>query len=307
MSISADAATAPVRSMTGFAQVRRQTSSGELTISLRSVNHRGIDLHFHQAGEFTVFENEIRGRLKQHIRRGHVEVRVSIVRGEQDSSPSYDSASLGRYIAAYRHASEEFHLDSKPDLNTLLTLPGVLKSPAEPTVVGDRLASEVLDTLSACAAELNSYREREGTALCSELFAQIDAIEEATRQIQSIRVEVLPLFQARLRNKLMDLLGTSSITESRLVEEAAMLADRSDVEEELTRLAVHTLELRQVLSHGGEVGKRLDFLLQEMNRETNTTLSKSSGIGELGLRITNLALGIKANIERIREQALNLE
>ncbi len=307
MSASANAVPAPVRSMTGFAQIRRQTDCGELTISLRSVNHRGIDLHFHQSGEFAVFENEMRARLKQHIRRGHVEIRVGMAHAEEDGAPSYDRASLGRYIAAYRQASEEFQLDNKPDLNALLALPGVLKSPAESTIVGDCLASEVLDTLSACVAELNSYREREGSALCSELSEQMDAIEDATRQIQSIRAEVLPQFQARLRNKLMELLGTSSITESRVVEEAAMLADRSDVEEELTRLSVHTVELRQILSQGGEVGKRLDFLLQEMNRETNTTLSKTSGIGEPGLRITNLALGIKANIERIREQALNLE
>jgi uncharacterized protein (TIGR00255 family) len=307
MSAPAEAVTAPIRSMTGFAQIRRQTDCGELTISLRSVNHKGLDLHFHQSSEFAVFENEMRARLKQHIRRGHVEIRVWIAHSEEDGAPSYDRASLGRYIAAYRQAAEEFHLHNKPDLNTLLTLPGVLKSPAESTVIGDRLASEVLDALSGCLAELNSYREREGNALCSELSGQMDAIEDATRQIQSIRAEVLPLFQSRLRNRLTELLGTSSLTESRLVEEAAMLADRSDVEEELTRLSVHTVELKQILSQGGEVGKRLDFLLQEMNRETNTTLSKSSGIGEPGLRITNLALGIKANIERIREQALNLE
>ncbi|MBV8808060.1 MAG: YicC family protein [Acidobacteriaceae bacterium] len=307
MSAQAEAGPAPIRSMTGFAQVRKQTDSGELTVSLRTVNHRGLDLHFYQSSEFAAFENEMRARLKQHIRRGHVEVRISVSHSEEDGTPSYNRASLARYVAAYRQAAEEFDLESRPDLNTLLSLPGVLKPPSEPSIAAGQLGSELLDALSACIAELNVHREREGDALRSELSSQIEGIGDAARQIQSIRSKVLPLFRARLHEKLTELLGSSSLTESRLVEEAALLADRSDIAEELTRLSVHTVELRQIFSQGGEVGKRLDFLLQEMNRETNTILSKSSGIGDAGLRITGLALEVKVNIERIREQALNLE
>ncbi len=307
MSTQAEAVPAPIRSMTGFAQVRKQTDSGELSVSLRTVNHRGLDLHFYQSSEFAPLENEMRTRLKQHIRRGHVEVRISVSRAEEDGAPFYNRASLARYIAAYRQAAEEFGLKSRPDLNTLFSLPGVLKPPSEPSITAGQLASELLSILSDCIAELNIHREREGDALRAELSSQIEAIRDATGRIQSIRSEVLPLFRTRLHEKLTELLGSPSLTESRLVEEAALLADRSDIAEELIRLSVHTVELRQILSSGGEVGKRLDFLLQEMNRETNTILSKSSGIGDAGLRITSLGLGVKANIERIREQALNLE
>ena len=125
--------------------------------------------------------------------------------------------------------------------------------------------------------------------------------------MREIRTEALPHFQRRLTERLQELLGSAGIDQRRLAEEAALLTDRSDVEEELSRLAIHTAKLTELLDAGGEVGKRLDFLLQEMNRETNTVLSKTSGIGEAGLIITDLALATKANIEKIREQSLNLE
>ena len=132
-------------------------------------------------------------------------------------------------------------------------------------------------------------------------------MEQQAAQIAAIRSEAVTQFQNRLRERLATLLGDSGISESRLIEEAALLADRSDIQEELTRLNVHAGELRRLLEEGGEVGQRLEFLLQEMNREANTALSKTSGIGETGLTITSLALAIKANIERMREQALNFE
>ncbi len=125
--------------------------------------------------------------------------------------------------------------------------------------------------------------------------------------MKAIRTEALPQFQKRLAERLAELLDGTGIDARRLAEEAAILTDRSDIEEELARLDIHTGQLFEMLNNGGEVGKRLDFLLQEMNRETNTVLSKTSGIGEAGLTMTNLALATKANIEKIREQALNLE
>ena len=125
--------------------------------------------------------------------------------------------------------------------------------------------------------------------------------------MQQIRSEAVPAFQKRLLEKLGELLGNSSVDPQRLAQEAAILADRSDIGEEIERLEIHSRQLEETLDAGGEVGKKLDFLLQEMNRESNTILSKTNGIGELGLRITDLALAAKASIDKIREQALNLE
>jgi uncharacterized protein (TIGR00255 family) len=292
--------------MTGFAMVRKDTIAGLLTVSLKTVNHRGLDLHFHIAGELTRFENAMRWTLKQNIGRGHVEIRASLARNA-DTRFGYNRDLLTRYLGLFRAAREEFDLKSEPDLNFVFALPGIFENGLEETVLDDGFEAEILDALAECVRELNSYREREGAELVAGLEPEIASIEERTRQIIAIRSQALEAFHQRLRERLNELLRDTSIPESRLAEEAALLADRSDVQEELTRLDVHTQELRRILSGGGEVGKRLDFLLQEMNRETNTVLSKTSGAGETGLTITNLALGTKANIERIREQALNLE
>ena len=296
-----------VRSMTGYALIRQQTSAGELTVSLRGVNHRGLDLHFHQSSEFGLFENAMRGVLKQHMARGHVEIRVLLERDGAAEGSAYNRDLLDRYITLFRQACEDFHLESTPDLNAFFTMPGVFENARAAKPLEQAFELEITKALTACVEDLNAYREQEGHALRAGLEEEIAAIENQTRQIAAIRAESHGEFYHRLRERLSELMATSGISESRLAEEAALLCDRSDVQEEVTRLMVHTQELRRILWNGGEVGKRIDFLLQEMNRETNTILSKTSGIGDSGLRITDLALATKANIERIREQSLNLE
>ncbi len=292
--------------MTGFAAERAQTSVGELTVSLRSVNHRGLDLHFHTNHEFAMFENEVRSLLKQSIARGHVEVRCALNRLQSEAPVAFNREALARYVAAFRQASNEFGLEAPPDLNVLFTLRGVLDEPQASDLSADFLP-ELLATVGACATALNRYREHEGARLREEMVKQAREVEQSTKKIAASRTEALPHFQSRLREKLAELLADASISESRLVEEASLLADRTDIEEEIVRLGVHTEELTKALAEGGEVGKKLDFLLQEMNREINTTLAKSTNAGEPGLRIAKLGLAVKANIERIREQALNLE
>ena len=297
----------PIRSMTGFALIRRQTTAGELTISLRTVNHRGLDLHFHIGSELSVFENAMRSLLKQHLRRGHVEVRISLQRDTTASSGSYNRELLSAYLSSFKLACDDFELTSKPDLNALLTMPGMFCAAAELTPLDSAFEAHVVNALKVCLHELNAYREQEGRELCVGLEPELQGIAEATKDIERIRAQALSHFHERLRQRLLELLGDAGISETRLIEEAALLADKSDVQEELVRLNVHADELRRAFQTGGEIGKRLDFLLQEMQRETNTILSKTSGIGEMGLIITNRALGIKANIEKIREQVLNFE
>lgn len=297
----------PVRSMTGYALVRVGTSAGELTVALRSVNHRGLDLHFHHASEIAPFENAMRDALKQNIGRGHLEIRVSLNSDQNGAAAGLNSRVLKSYVALFQQVNRELGLDAKPDLNALFALPGVLDGAHESAALGEDFGQELVSALAACVRELNAYREREGGELLQALEAEASALEHQAAQIAAIRSEAITHFQDRLRERLQALLGDSAISEMRLVEEAALLADKSDIQEELTRLSVHAGELRRILEEGGEVGKKLDFLLQEMNRETNTALSKTSGIGDAGLTITSLALAIKANIEKMREQALNLE
>jgi uncharacterized protein (TIGR00255 family) len=298
-----------VRSMTGFAQLRRETDFGELSLSLRSVNHRGLDLHFHLGSEFLQFESAMRALLKEQIGRGHVEIRVYLSRSEAVSGVGFNGEILKAYAEAFRAAAAELQLDSKLDLNVLLGMPGVTGSgnSGDSKQLDAPFQPLLLAALEECLAGLNAVREREGAELRKALLVELTALEQAKDEMARLRVQAMPILLERLREKLNELLNGAGVTEARLAEEAAILADRSDVEEELTRLGIHAQELRRIVEAGGAIGKPLDFLLQEMNRETNTTLSKSSGAGEAALKLTNLALAVKGNIERIREQALNLE
>lgn len=292
--------------MTGFAQVRRDTPAGELTVSLRGVNHRGLDLHFHHSHEFAPFENGMRSLLKENIGRGHIEIRAGIARisGQRGG---LNTDALKQHAELFQKAAESLGLDSKPDLNVLLTLPGVISQVAETQELGSESEALLLSALSDCAAAFNDCRQREGGKLAEDMRLELCEVEKAAGEIKALRMTVLPAFQQRLLEKLRELLNGSGIADSRIMEECALLADRSDIQEELTRLAVHAMELHRILDVGGAIGKQIDFLLQEMNRETNTILSKSAIAGDSGLKITGHGLSIKANIERIREQALNLE
>ena len=296
----------PIRSMTGFAQAKSETQAGELTISLRGVNHRGLDLHFHQSHEFSPFESSMRALLKQDILRGHIEIRTGVTRTNGQRG-GLNSEVLRAYAEAFKRAAESLSLENKPDLNALLGLPGVVAQSSETQELGAGFETLLLAALSVCAATFNECREREGSKLAEEMLRELAEVEQANAQIQTLRGGVLAVFHLRLEEKLRDLLSGSGVPASRLVEECAILADRSDIQEEVTRLDVHAIELRRILESGGAIGKQIDFLIQEMNRETNTVLAKSSTAGDVGLKITALGLAIKANIERIREQALNLE
>src|SRR3569833_2716020 len=148
----------PLRSMTGFAQVRRETSAGELSVSLRSVNHRGLDLHFYFSPDFSPYENSIRTLLKQRIGRGHVEIRASLTRVEGSAGISWNREALRAYVETFRRTAEEFQIDSKPDLNVLLTLPGVLDQARENArTLAESFASEFLTAFAECVQELNEY------------------------------------------------------------------------------------------------------------------------------------------------------
>ncbi len=296
-----------IRSMTGFATVRRETEAGELSLSLRTVNHRGLDLHFHHAPEMAQFETAMRSLIKSGLARGHVEIRTSLTKNAAGEGTGFNREALLRYADAFRQAARELRMDVEPDLNVLIGLPGVLVKAEENRRLEAGFMAEIQPALTECIRELNAYREREGAELTAHIREELDGIEGKTNEIRAIRKQATTLFHQRLAERLRDLLQASGVSEGRMVEEAAMLADRSDVQEEVTRLAVHAKELRLMLAGGGEIGKRLDFLLQEMNREANTVLSKTSGVGDVGLTITSLALALKAHIDKIREQALNLE
>jgi len=291
--------------MTGFARVQLSSEEGEVLVSVKSVNHRGLDIHFRMPDELDGFEGDLRAAVKRQALRGHFQVRVAFNRS-QSASCVLDRGRLESYLAAFGQAAGELGLSAEPDLNAALSLPGMFREAGE-AEPAESIRQLFVSAMEAAMDALNEFREREGGELAAELKARAAAIHEFGARIEELRGRALPAFQARLNERLADLLGGTSVEPHRLAQEVAIIADRSDVCEELTRLKVHTAQLGSILDSGGEVGKKMDFLLQEMSREANTILSKTVGVGDIGLGITDLALAAKAEIEKIREQSQNLE
>jgi uncharacterized protein (TIGR00255 family) len=300
-------AKSPQRSMTGFARTRRPLGDGELVVSVKTLNHRALDVHVHAPSSADGFENAVRTLVKSRLTRGHVEVRIALPPAALNgSSVALNRTLLAEYLTAFHQAAAEHGLGDQPDLNAALRIPGMFGE-AESSELPPSTEAALMDALGEALDELNAFREREGAEIALEMLGHNARIISAADEMQSLRANAQEVFQNRLADRLKDLLKGVQVDPHRLAQEAAMLADRSDIGEELARLRIHSSQLGVLLGAGGEIGKKVDFLLQEMNRETNTILSKTSGAGEIGLKITDLALAAKAAIEKIREQSLNLE
>jgi uncharacterized protein (TIGR00255 family) len=292
--------------MTGYARVQHSSEWGEIAIAIRSLNHRGLDPHFHLPAAFDPFENAMRTAIKESVARGHLDIRVTwkpaVGGGGGLNQPLFQS-----WLQAFRDAALELGVSgATPDLNSALRVPGMVAGEADQPLP-EAAEAEIASLVKQALAELNAFRTREGEQLAAVIGKHNSAIQDRAAELEQIRNSAVPQLQSRFNERLNELLRGASIEPQRLAQEAAILADRSDISEEIERLKIHAGQVADLLAAGGEVGKKLDFLLQEMNRETNTILSKTSGIGELGLRVSDLALATKADIEKIREQALNLE
>lgn len=293
--------------MTGFARARHAFEEGEIVVSVKSLNHRGLDIHVHAPSAADPFDNAIRAAVKARLARGHVEVRIALPQSTSNGSAlALNRTMLDEYLKAFRDAAAAHGLESNPDLNAALRIPGMFTEAAETEAPAGAEAA-LIETLTAALEELNAFRVREGAEIAAEMRTHNSRVCAAAAEMDQIRVGASAAFQSRLSERLKELLKGVQIDPQRLAQEAAILADRSDIGEELARLKIHSAQLSALLDSAGEAGKKLDFLLQEMNREANTILSKTSGAGEAGIGITDLALEAKAEIEKIREQSLNLE
>jgi uncharacterized protein (TIGR00255 family) len=293
-----------IRSMTGFAQVKGQINAHlSFTLSLKSVNHRFLDLHFRMPSASDDLETKLRRRLKEKLARGHVELTLSLERGATENF-SLNRELVGGYIQAFRAAAAEFGLAADPDLNVVLRIPGALESAVLPA--DGEVEPAVLAKMEEALSALNLMREEEGHGTERELRQRMASVQRAREEVEKHRQATLRTYADKLKKRLEDLIG-SQIEPERILQEAALLVDRSDIQEELVRLNAHVQRFLGLLDEGGEVGKKLDFLLQEMNREANTLLSKTSGLAGEALKITESGLSIKADIEKAREQVQNLE
>jgi uncharacterized protein (TIGR00255 family) len=294
----------PIRSMTGFAQVKGQVS-GEIafSLSIKAVNHRFLDLHFRLPANSDVVEVALRRALKEKLARGHVDVNLSF---EQAGAASLklNSQLVAAYVKAFRAAAAENGIAADPDLNAVLRLPGALDSTSAPP--DDAVLPAVLPKLDEALSQLNHMRAEEGRATERELRERMAHIKSACKEVRKYRELVLKTYSDRLKSRMQEWLG-AAVDQDRILQEAALLADRSDIQEELVRLENHVQHFLGLLDGEGEIGKKLDFLLQEMNREANTLLSKTSGLAGDAVRISESGLAMKSDIEKAREQVQNIE
>ncbi|HXQ98323.1 MAG TPA: YicC/YloC family endoribonuclease [Candidatus Limnocylindrales bacterium] len=299
------------KSMTGFAEARMERDGWSLRASLRSVNHRFLDIHLRLPEGLESLETEIRRVLRDRLHRGHVDVNLR-VDPVGTSAVQINRELAEAYLQSADNLRQQFGLQGEPDLIALMRLPGVVAAPGTPAggmteESSAKLAAMAAECVAQAVARLEEMQFVEGRALAEVMRRHLARVDENAAKIVELAERSRPAYAKRLEARLRDLLGESAMDPARLAQEAAMLAERSDVSEELARLASHVEQFGKLLGGTGEMGKKLDFLLQEMQREANTLLSKTPGVEEEGLQITSLALEIKSEIEKLREQGQNIE
>jgi len=296
-----------LRSMTGYAQARAVENGWSLRISVRAVNHRFLDLRLRVPEGFEPIEPRIRQLVRERVRRGHLDVTLHYeLAGASAIGVNQDVAAA--YVQAVNLLRKQFGIETEPDLAAILRLPGVIGPPAaslEEELA--RLEVVVAQCLLEALDKLDVMREREANLLREEMSGRLGGIATLAAEVETRAERARPAFAKRLEMRLKELLGEAELDLARLAEEAAIAAERSDVSEELVRLRSHVQQFQSLLTGTSDVGKKLDFLLQEMQRETNTLLSKTPGNEAEGLEITQLALEIKSEIEKLREQVQNIE
>jgi len=309
--MKATAAPTGIYSMTGFAQARVERDGSSVRINVRSVNHRFLDLHLRMPDGFEVFEPRIRAAIRNRLRRGHVDVNI-YYEPVGPGAIEVNQELVDSYMKAVERLRKQFHVKTEPDLVGLFRLPGVVAAPgAADELQSEEKQEQLAEQLEVCLEQalkkLEVMRRSEGQALTDEMQGILELIAARIAEIEALSERVRPAIARRLAERLEELLKGVQIDPIRLAQEAALLAERSDVSEELARLRSHVEQFRKLLVGTGEAGKKLDFLLQEMQREANTLLSKTPGVESEGLAITGLALEVKSDIEKLREQAQNVE
>lgn len=287
-------------SMTGYGRAMRDVDGRQLTIELKSVNHRFLDVSFRMPRNLMFLEDEARKLLGARLARGHVDVFMTYRNQRSDArTVSVDRA----LFDAYAGALEELTASGVRDDRTLMSIarmPDVL-SVTEAEEDQDALRELMRQTLNAALDQLCAMRAREGAEMKKDLAHRANRIEEMTGKIEARYPQTVKEYTARLRASIEDLIG-QSVDEARLLTEVAVMADRSAIAEETVRLRAHIAQLRECLEKEEPVGRRIDFLVQELNREVNTISSKSQDVP-----ITQLAVDMKAEIEKLREQLQNIE
>lgn len=297
-------------SMTGYARADSDDGCLWLAVTLRSVNHRFLDLQLRLPPQTEQFEALIRRHVRKHIKRGQLQLNVSLKWKESTATVILNRPFLDACVDAHHKLAKELKLSQDLDLNTILRIPGVLDFESDNSNEHQnraKLQTVLVETLGRALEELTRNRALEASEIIAEMRQRTLSMKTDLETLRSSLENVIPQFQTRLEERLTNLFGSLQIDPQRLIQEAALLAERSDTSEEVQRLGTHIERLLALIETESELGKKIDFLAQEMYRETNTILSKTNGLSSAALETTEIGLRLKGEIEKIREQAQNLE
>jgi uncharacterized protein (TIGR00255 family) len=292
-----------MKSMTGYGKGMVAGDDFSVSVDLKTVNNRFLDIHLRVGSELASLEPSIKKRITSRLTRGRVDVTVSVERVAQVAY-ELNRPLIAGYINALKQLQQDFDIAGELDINVLARIPGALQ-PAR-NGIDEKVITGLEQALDQALDELEKMREQEGEALKNELRDRVHKIENLVPVIEASAAGLADAYRLRLQKRIGELLNRGGqiveVDPVRLAQEVAYLADRSDVSEEMVRLRSHLSQFQEALDAPGETGKMLDFLLQELNREANTTLSKSTD-----LVIKEAGLAIKAEVEKLREQVQNVE
>lgn len=291
-----------IKSMTGFGRCEVAENNRKFTVEMKSVNHRYLDVNIKMPKKLNFFETAIRGELKNFISRGKVDVFISYEDfSENKSSVSYNKEVAAEYLKYLRQMAQDFGLEEDIRVSTLSKYPEVFTM-EDQTMDEEELWKELKKAVSGAAEMFVQTRITEGEHLRDDLIEKLNGMLKLVEIIEERSPQILAEYRQKLEDKVKELLGDTSIDESRILTEVTIFADKICVDEEMVRLRSHIETTKKTLMEGGSIGRKLDFIAQEMNREANTTLSKAND-----LELSNIAIELKTEIEKVREQIQNIE
>ena len=291
-----------IKSMTGYGRAVETVNGREFTIEIRSVNNRYLDCTVKLPRSVSFAEEAVKQAVKASVSRGKVDVFITIKsETAEDTSIKLNTSVLEGYLTAMRQMVAEFGVADDISVSTVSRLPEVF-SVEKPEVDEEQLLKDLMQVVGQALAGYDAMRSTEGAALDADLRSRGNTIADLVTQVEQGNAQTVVDYRARLEAKLKEVLAATNIDESRILTEAAIFADKVAVDEETVRLRSHLVQMDEMLAGSGGIGRKLDFLLQEMNREANTTGSKCSDV-----KVARIVVDIKAELEKIREQTQNIE
>ena len=291
-----------MKSMTGFGKSKLEKNERTYSIEIKSVNHRYCDISVRLPRSISFYENEIKKYVSQKVSRGKIDIFIDYANYSADEKNVCINKDLAKiYIKQLKELAEEEGLEANLRAIDISKMPDVLQLKADDGE-NDEILSELLECLDEALNNFIAMREAEGEKIKQDLLSRLDNIKSKVEQISTNTTGLIEEYVVKLRERIKEILNTDVVDEQRLAQEIVIFADKTSIQEELTRLNSHIIQFQNILNSNDSVGKKIDFLLQEMNREANTIASKS-----VKIEITNLVIEIKTEIEDIREQIQNIE